>query len=123
MRKVLRQLLKIQCIITIVLVLVTTILPYRIGPLSVALGCGISLLITLTEYGFFRRDIGFIPAKSFYQIMVIISLLKWLTVLFLGTALISFSKILGIISGYEFIGIIIGFSLTYLSYFWLVLKV
>lgn len=117
-REIVQRLLKIQIIVTVFLVFIGVLLPYQISIVGIILGCGVSLLTTLMAYIFFRRSPEEISAKNFYQIMITVNLLKWLIILVVGALLMHYFKI----NKFEFSGIILGFGLTYLSYFGLMLK-
>lgn len=115
MRHNLRQLLRVQTWILLLSLFMATM--FARWPLLTGIAAGglLSISTTLMAMMIFRRMPQVVSAKTFFGAMVLYELMKWLMIAALGVALI---KILALPP----LGLIIGFIVVQMAYFWLMAR-
>lgn len=114
MQKTIVKLLIVQIEIAIVLILLALLVTHHHFVLSIGAGALMSILITMMIWLIIRRAPVVLRARTFYTLMWICEIIKWLMVMVLTTIFIRMRL--------EALGLVLGFALTYLGGYWTMLK-
>lgn len=112
MRSRLIKLLRIQVVLMLVVLVAALVLGQTFYLKGLAAGSLMAITTTIMAMLIFRRLPKVAPARVFYAAMMLNEMMKWLLVIVLSALL---SQVV------PPIGLAIGFIITYLAYFWLIL--
>lgn len=112
MQRKLKKLLRIQLFLMACLVVLGWLAGHERWSTGLLVGSLIAISTTIMAMIIFRRLPKVTPAKMFYRAMILNEVMKWLLVIVLTALLIQYIFPLALI---------IGFIVTYLAYFWLIL--
>ena len=112
MQKKIEKLLLIQALMLLILLALAWLVGWKNWLPGLAVGSLIAISTTVMAMIIFRRLPKVVPAKMFYGAMILNEVMKWLLIAVLTVLLVQHVVPLALI---------VGFLVTYLAYFWLIL--
>ena len=112
MQRKLKKLLRIQTLLMLFILIAGWLAGYQNWLPGLGAGSLIAISTTIMAMIIFRRLPKVVPAKMFYGAMILNEVMKWLLVVVLTILLVQH-----VVPS----ALIVGFVMTYLAYFWLIL--